>query len=300
MSIFSRFKRKTNSKAVFLGLDSSGKSTFISFLQEGRFIQHMPTMGKRKLEMDVGGTRISLFDMGGQQDFRNMWFGEMKTAKCVVFVIDKAASHRFGEAKEEFKKLLPMIEKNKTKLLIIANKHDLPNAVSMSDIIEEFDLLELDNFEIIEVSAKTGYGMANAFAKFYTLLTGEQVNKTTFARAISVFDTTGVPIVTEVDETRFERSALQGGFLVAITQFSQMKLTGSKFITFESKDSGTFLVYKSNNYIGSLLWTKDLGVTLEQSKEALQDLLNHLEDAVTPEDSKTVAFHVEHYVSNIM
>ncbi|MHA1682910.1 MAG: ADP-ribosylation factor-like protein [Promethearchaeota archaeon] len=303
MSFFNIFKRKTNAKAVFLGLDSSGKSTFISFLQEGKFIQHMPTMGKKKLEMDVGGTRISLFDMGGQNAFRAMWSGEIKNAKTVVFVIDKAAKHRFKEAKAELDKILPNLNKDKKKLLIIANKHDLPDAATIIDIIDEFDLMGLENFEIIEVSAKTGYGMANAFAKFYSLLTGESINKTTFASAISVFNSTGTPIVTELDEAKYERQALQGGFMVAIGQFSEMKLpddSGTRFITFESKENGTFIVAKSMNYIGSLLWTDDLKVTMDQSKQALKDLLEHLEDTCNPNETETVAFHVEHYVSNIM
>ncbi|MHA1476274.1 MAG: ADP-ribosylation factor-like protein, partial [Promethearchaeota archaeon] len=38
-------KRKTKNKSIFCGLDSSGKSTIISFLQEGRFVEHVPTMG---------------------------------------------------------------------------------------------------------------------------------------------------------------------------------------------------------------------------------------------------------------
>ncbi|MEX2684383.1 MAG: ADP-ribosylation factor-like protein, partial [Candidatus Sigynarchaeota archaeon] len=40
MSLFSIFKRKTDAKAVFIGLDSAGKSTIIDFLREGRFINH--------------------------------------------------------------------------------------------------------------------------------------------------------------------------------------------------------------------------------------------------------------------
>ena len=171
------------------------------------------------------------------------------------------------------------------------------------DIIEEFDFMGLDNFEIIEVSAKTGYGMANAFAKFYSLLTGESITKTTFASAISVFNSNGTPIATELDETRYERQALQGGFMVAIGQFSEMKHpedAGTRFITFESKENGTFIVAKSKNFIGSLLWTSDLGVTMDQSKQALKDLLEHLEDTCNPSEIETVAFHVEHYTSNIM
>ncbi|MBN2153854.1 MAG: GTP-binding protein [Candidatus Lokiarchaeota archaeon] len=303
MSLFSIFKRKTDAKAVFIGLDSAGKSTIIDFLREGRFINHTPTMGKRKLEIDIEGTRISMFDMGGQQSFRDLWFGEMKTAKCVVFVIDKAAPHRFPEAKAEFQKVLPAIQKEGLKLLILANKHDVPGAASMREIIQGFNLLDVENFEILEVSAKTGYGMATAFSKFYSLLTGKHIQKLNFAGAVSVYTNGGVPIITEMDQNRFERVALEGGFLAAITQFSQMKLPGeiaTQFILFESKQNGTFIVARSAHFIGSLLWYKELGVTVDQSKIALGDLLGHLESSCATADENTVSFHVEHYVTNIM
>jgi GTP-binding protein SAR1 len=305
MGIFDLLRRKTKQKAVFLGLDNSGKSTIISFLQSGKFIEHTPTMGKKMSEMDIGGTRISLFDMGGQQDFRDLWLGEAKTAKCVVFVVDRTAPERFDEARVELDKLIPYIQNENKQLLILANKSDLPSAVSMGALITQLGLEDLNNFEVMEISAKTGYGMADAFAKFYTMLTGEQVKKTKFTKAISVFNNGGVPIVSELDASEtVEREAIEGGFLVAITQFTKMKLEPTdeiNIISFESQDSGTFLVARSLNFIASLLWTPDLDVTIEQSKSALKDMLEHLEvTCETPDDTDKVAFHVGQYISNMM
>ncbi len=302
MGLFDVFKRKSSHKAVFLGLDNSGKSTIITFLQEGKFIEHTPTMGKKSVDMEIGGTRMSLFDMGGQQDFRGLWLGELKNAKVVTFVIDAAAPQRFAEAKKELDALLPAIKENKTHLLILANKHDIPGAVSLAKLINEFKLFDVDNFEIMEISAKTGYGMADAFAKFYTLLTGEKVKKNVLAKAISVFDKGGTPIVTTYNKNEVERVAIEGGFLVAITQFSKMKMNDDEesIITFESEKNGTFVVAKSKNLIGSVLWTSDLGVPLDQSKSALKEMLAHLEANASCNDMNSIAFHVEHYCTNII
>jgi small GTP-binding protein len=302
MGLFDIFKRKTSHKAVFLGLDNSGKSTIISFLQDGKFIEHTPTMGKKNVDMEIGGTRMSLFDMGGQQDFRGLWLGELKNTKVVVFVIDAAATQRFPEAKKELDTLLPAIKNLKIHLLILANKHDIPGSVSLSKLITEFKLFDVDNFEIMEISAKTGYGMADAFAKFYTLLTGEKVKKNVLAKALSVFDKGGTPIVTTYNKNEIERVAIEGGFLVAITQFSKMKMNedDQSIITFESEKNGTFVVAKSKNLIGSVLWTADLGVPLEQSKVALKEMLAHLETNASCSDMNSIAFHVEHYCTNII
>ncbi|MHA1793844.1 MAG: ADP-ribosylation factor-like protein, partial [Promethearchaeota archaeon] len=287
-----------------VGLDSSGKSTIISFLQEGKFVEHTPTMGKKKLNLEVNGVKLSLFDMGGQEDFRQLWIGELKTAKCIVFVIDKAAPNRFREAKKELDKILPTIKDMGINLLILANKHDLPNAVPLGTIIDKFNLTDLDNFEIMEISAKTGYGMADAFAKFFTLLTGEKIKRNKFTNAISVYNSGGVPIISHLDDTaNIERKAIEGGFLVAITQFANIKLSDDQsinIISFESEENGTFLVAKTKHYIGSLLWHEDLKVTIEQSKNALKDLLEHLENNCKHDDPENVAFHVEHYITNLL
>ena len=173
MGIFSRITKKTKYKAVFCGLDSSGKTTIISFLKEGRFVEHTPTMGKTCQNIKVKGTELTLFDMGGQSHFRKMWLGEIGgNTKCVVFVIDRANPERFEEAKAELDLLVPLIKKQGIKLLLFANKTDLPNAVPIEQIYRIFSLQELDSFEILEISAKTGFGMVDAFIKFFSTLTG--------------------------------------------------------------------------------------------------------------------------------
>lgn len=305
MGLFDFLKRETNHKAVFIGLDNSGKSTIISFLQEGRFIEHTPTMGKEKVDIKVSGTRISMFDMGGQKDFRQLWLGELKHAKCVVFVVDKAAPKRFKEARKELEKVLPFINKHGAQLLILANKHDLKEARPLGEVIHALDLLSVEKFQILEISAKTGFGIADAFAKFYSLLTGEKLEKNKLTKAISVYNKGGVPIISQYDDLdEIERKAIEGGFLVAITQFCNMKMKPDdedmNFIVFESKKAGSFVLARSAHFIGSLLWREDLNVTLEQSKIALADLLNHLEDNCDCSNEDQVSFYIEHYVTNMM
>ncbi|WP_457557427.1 ADP-ribosylation factor-like protein [Candidatus Harpocratesius sp.] len=226
MGIFS-FLKKSNNKAVFCGLDNSGKSTIISFLQTGTFIKHTPTMGKKLKEIEVQGTRIAIFDMGGQSDFREMWLGEIKNAKCVVFVIDTHDVDRYNEAKEELNKILPAIMKNKINLLIMANKIDLNKDSTMAKIIRKFNLTEIDNFEIMEISAKTGFGMTDAFVKLYSLLTGENIEKSVFAKAISIYTNEGKKILFQkhlIEDDEINQMFLEGAYLAAIKKSSQMSV----------------------------------------------------------------------------
>ncbi len=57
-------------KVVICGLDNAGKSTMVSFLQQGTFIEHTPTMGKDQTTIEVQGIRMNLIDMGRQKLIR--------------------------------------------------------------------------------------------------------------------------------------------------------------------------------------------------------------------------------------
>ena len=299
MGIFS-FMKKTRNKSIFCGLDSSGKSTIISFLQEGRFVEHVPTMGKNMSEMEVQGIRLTFFDMGGQSHFRKMWLGEMDDTKCVVFVIDKSDPARYSEAKAELAKILPVIEKKKIKLLIFANKHDISADVSLSSLIETFELDKLSNFEIVEISAKTGYGMTDAFIRFYSILTGKKIKKNSVAKAISIYNTQGTPLTVQgKNDDDIKSTQFEGGFLSAITAFAETKVNNS-CVKFESPQNGTFLILKSNNFIGALLWNDALEIPIDVSEEALKELLDHLESSKVYNTPDSVPIVVEQYCTNIL
>ncbi len=302
MGLFSFLKRKTKNKIVFLGLDKSGKSTIISFLETGKFIEHTPTMGKQRSNMDIQGTKMSLYDMGGQTDFRALWKGELKEAKVVVFVIDIANESRFEEAKNELKHLKKPILDNKLDLIIVANKVDLPNKTSTAQLVNKLELANFDQFKILETSAKTGYGMADAFANIYSSLTGEMVKRTVVAKAISLYDKHGHPIVIKSceDDKDYDNAVLQGGFLSAITSFLQQ--THSEDTTKMKIDLGdkVFLVSRNSGYIGALFWNEDLEVSLKEAEDALNDLLSHLDNVCDFEEEENVKFHFNQYCSNLL
>ncbi|UYP48256.1 GTPase Der [Candidatus Lokiarchaeum ossiferum] len=299
MGIFSLLRRKTKQKSVFLGLDNSGKSTIISFLKEGKFVEHTPTMGKDLQKLEIDGTRFLLFDMGGQSHFRKMWTGEMKDSKCVVFVIDAADPDRFNESKSELQKVLPLIAGKDMKLLILANKSDKRNAIPLDQLIDIFELSNLPNFEIMSISAKTGLNMADAFVKFYSLLTGKMLKKNTVTQAISIFDPSGLPIITRSKSDHDDRDILEGGFITAITHFGKMK-NNANCIKFESENDGVYVIKRTENYIGALLWDENLDIPIDDTESALDDLLNHLESSLKFKDHEEVAYYVSQYCTNMI
>jgi hypothetical protein len=135
------------------------------------------------------------------------------------------------------------------------------------------------------------------FTKFYSILTGKIIKKNVVAKAITIYDNSGIPLVMNTKDN-VDQSILEGGFLSAITAFANMKMANSN-IKFESQDQGTFVIMRSNNYIGALLWEKDLGTPLDYSEEALKDLLEHLENTCNGA-REDVELKVAHYATNLM
>lgn len=118
-----------------------------------------------------------------------------------------------------------------------------------------------------------------------------------------MYNQSGVPLVSDLDTSDdIERRSIEGGFLVAITQFCNMKLpNGEKpsTVTFESHERGNFIVARTEHYIGSLLWRKDLGIPIDKSKAAIIDLLKYLENCCDYTDMESVQSHVQQFTTDL-
>lgn len=294
------FQSKIKNKVVIIGLDSAGKTTLVSFLQTGKFIQHTPTLGKKKVDIEVKNTRISLFDMGGQSDFRSLWMGEVNSCKCVVFVLDKSNPGRFGEAKEELVKMNKVLNDNNIPLVVLANKHDLAPDITTNDIILSLSLGLFNNFRIFNTSSKTGYGIIDAFLCIESFLTGKEYFKQRMAKAISIFDKGGSPIVIQTDELS-KQELFKGCMYAAITEMFKTLNGGTPLNMMGNCESGEIvLIHKTENFIGTLVWTKDLDVDMKTARDALESLMEHIEGLGHNKDLEDVKMHIVQYSSNLM
>ncbi|MFX1317323.1 MAG: ADP-ribosylation factor-like protein, partial [Promethearchaeota archaeon] len=255
-------------KVVITGLDSSGKTTLVSFLQNGTFIEHTPTMGKELTTMEVQGIRINIMDMGGQKDFRELWLHEMSDAECVIFMVDAYARERFNEAKDELWKLSSVFKKKS--LIVLANKYDLQPIAQVSEIIEALDLSKISSFEILPISCKTGFGIVPAFMKIYYKLTGKQLTKKLNIRAVTVFNQGGIPLTSSDNQ-----QILQGGLFSAIHSFVQESFNSELD---QLKMGENLIIFKrSKHLLGSIVINETDNVNLKEAEEGLNELLCHLE-----------------------
>lgn len=114
------------------------------------------------------GMEFQTYDMGGQLAFRELWEAHVRTATAVVYTIDSAEPTIFAESHEALQECLVQIPA-KSLLVILANKLDLAESVSLATIIKTFEWHEIQTkhdfraINLFEMSAKTGENFEEAF-----------------------------------------------------------------------------------------------------------------------------------------
>lgn len=86
---------------------------------------------------------FTVWDVGGQDKIRPLWRHYYQNTQGVIFVLDSNDRDRIDEARSELMKILNEDELRDAALLILANKQDLPNAMSVAEIIEKLGLSNL-------------------------------------------------------------------------------------------------------------------------------------------------------------
>ncbi|HIC08956.1 MAG TPA: GTP-binding protein [Aquificales bacterium] len=145
-------KEKTT-KLLIAGHFGAGKTTFVKTASQ---IKTVETERKTTLEeekskkqsttvaMDYGeyqtedGKKVNIFGVPGQKRFSFMWSILAKNTETVILLLDSTDTSRWYETFEQinvFRKEIP-----NAKFVFVANKRDLPNALSMEEIKKKLKL----------------------------------------------------------------------------------------------------------------------------------------------------------------
>ena len=125
-----------------LGLDSAGKTTLLYYLKLGEVVTTIPTIGFNVETLSYKNNEFVVWDIGGQDKIRGLWRHYFAGERELVFVVDSTDRTRFGVAKEELQKLLAEEALRDAKVLVLANKQDLPGAATTSEIEMSLGLSE--------------------------------------------------------------------------------------------------------------------------------------------------------------
>ena len=97
----------------------------------------------------------------GQDKIRKLWRYCYQGTDGLIFVVDSSDRDRMNDAREELQKMLGEPEMENAVLLVLANKQDLPNAMSANDVMHALELQTLRHRKwfIQSTSAPSGDGL---------------------------------------------------------------------------------------------------------------------------------------------
>lgn len=163
---------------VILGLDCAGKTTVLYRLQFNEFVNTVPTKGfnTEKIKVTLGNSKTVTFhfwDVGGQEKLRPLWKSYTRCTDGIVFVVDSVDVERMEEAKTELHKITRISENQGVPVLIVANKQDLRNSLSLSEIEKLLAMGELSSstpWHLQPTCAIIGDGLKEGLEKLHDMI----------------------------------------------------------------------------------------------------------------------------------
>merc|ERR1719300_631545 len=171
--IFANFYNK-ELRIVMVGLDSAGKTTMLYYMKWGEVVTSIPTIGFNVETVEYQGVSFTVWDLGGQNKIRNLWKHYYKNSDGIIFVVDSTDRERMELAKVELHKLLEVDELQNAALLVFANKCDMADAASKTEVMRELNLASIRNrpVECFSCSAVTGENLKEGMVWLKLTLTG--------------------------------------------------------------------------------------------------------------------------------
>ncbi|XP_068586008.1 ADP-ribosylation factor-like protein 11 [Cebidichthys violaceus] len=163
----------TSPQVVLMGLDSAGKSTLLARLLTGQVMETSPTIGFNVGTLDLDKkSSLTVWDVGGQKSMRANWRYYLDDCKALVFVVDSSDPARLPEAQKVLKKVLNEEKLRGVPLMVLANKKDLANSMTIREISNQLDLPSHEDrlWEIQACSALKGLGLQQAFMSVSKLI----------------------------------------------------------------------------------------------------------------------------------
>ncbi|KAL9656374.1 hypothetical protein ABK040_005140 [Willaertia magna] len=163
MSILKKLKEQEKQmRILILGLDNAGKTTIVKKLKNQPIDTISPTLGfiietiyyEKEEENTTSDDqslptnnklsfKLNIWDIGGQKSIRSYWRNYFENTDGLIWVVDSADTERLEDCKKELSMLLGEEKLAGASLLILANKSDLNNALSVESIAQYLGLEKL-------------------------------------------------------------------------------------------------------------------------------------------------------------
>ena len=149
-----------DARILMVGLDAAGKTSILYKLKLDENVHTIPTIGFNVEAVEYKRIRFTMWDLGGQHKIRKLWRHYYQGTNAVIFVVDSNDSQRMDEVQEELMNMMNDDLLADAKLLVFANKMDLPRAMKPADIKDKLGLNRLKREWYLQpCCATTGEGL---------------------------------------------------------------------------------------------------------------------------------------------
>jgi len=187
-SLFTNFFGKKDMRILMVGLDAAGKTTILYKLKLGEVVTTIPTIGFNVETVEYKNISFTVWDVGGQDKIRPLWRHYYQNTQGIIFVVDSNDTERLGSeknnddrhtARDELHHMLAEDELRDAVLLVLANKQDLPNALSVNEITNRLGLNQIRTRQwyIQATCATTGDGLYEGLDWLSSTLEGKKPTK---------------------------------------------------------------------------------------------------------------------------
>uniref|UniRef100_A0A4W3J779 ADP-ribosylation factor-like protein 1 n=1 Tax=Callorhinchus milii TaxID=7868 RepID=A0A4W3J779_CALMI len=174
--IFNALTGKREMRILILGLDGAGKTTILYKLQVGEVVTTIPTIGFNVETIQYKRLKFQVWDLGGQTSIRPYWRCYYSNTDAVIYVVDSCDKDRMGISKSELVAMLEEEELKKAILVVFANKQDMDQAMTPSEVANALGLSALKDrkWQIFKTSAVKGTGLEEAMEWLIEMLNNRQ------------------------------------------------------------------------------------------------------------------------------
>mmetsp|Transcript_56967 Transcript_56967/g.144541 ORF Transcript_56967/g.144541 Transcript_56967/m.144541 type:complete len:210 (-) Transcript_56967:274-903(-) len=159
--VWTRLFGKREVCIIMVGLDAAGKTTVLYRMKLGEAVTTIPTIGFNVEKLEYKNILFTVWDLGGQTKTRAIWHSYYQETDALIFVVDASDRERIEEAHEELLKMLHREEMRDAVLLVLANKQDLPDAMTTTELTGKLGLNGLGHrrWLVQETCATAGDGL---------------------------------------------------------------------------------------------------------------------------------------------
>jgi small GTP-binding protein len=141
-------------RILMVGLDGSGKTTILFQMKHGELIKTVPTIGFNLKTVELNRRSFVVWDIGGHKSNWPLFRHYYSASDAVIFVVDSSDRDRTSRVVNEFDLIIQ--ELADVPILILANKQDIADAMSVNEVAHNFQVEQLTESRTCKVQGTCG------------------------------------------------------------------------------------------------------------------------------------------------